>query len=531
VLPSTHFAMTVAARPRPSKKWSIAAWGLVAAFAVVLSYVVSLCLALACLALPLLLFNSTIGGFGALLLAVFGVVVGITILWSLIPRRDKFEPPGVRIDLSEQRRLAQEVEAIAGALGEPMPAEVYLIPDVNAFVAQRGGFLGAGSRRVMGLGLPLMQVLTLSQFRAVLAHEFAHFYSGDTRLGPWVFKTRSAMARVINSLGQPSAFLRFLGRFGIVALAHTLVIEGLVAYWKLFMRVTQLISRRQEYRSDELACYIAGSDALIEGLQGVNKASAVLGPYWNSVVVPAVNIGYRPQLADGFGRFMNAPAISQAASDYLARQLASSRTDPLDTHPPLNARIAKARALGIVAERTDDQPSISLIDNLSNLEKALLGRMAPALANAELKPMEWETAGAEVYLPSWQKHVTEFLHLLTGITVASLPRLLKDPRDIAARIPDPPGMLLTREQRSERAATLLRCALTLALLDHGWKLQIQPGNFSLQRGDLLLEPPVVITKLQSGELSARSWATYCTNAGIDDWPLDQFSFLSFRATV
>ena len=333
--------MAVAARPRPSKKWSIAAWGLVAAFAVVLSYVVSLCLALACLALPLLLFNSSIGGFGALLLAVFGVVVGITIIWSLIPRRDKFEPPGVRIDLSEQRRLAEEVEAIAGALGEPMPAEVYLIPDVNAFVAQRGGFLGAGSRRVMGLGLPLMQVLTLSQFRAVLAHEFAHFYSGDTRLGPWVFKTRSAMARVINSLGQPSAFLRFLARFGIVALAHTLVIEGLVAYWKLFMRITQLISRRQEYRSDELACYIAGSDALIEGLQGVNKASAVLGPYWSTVVVPAVNIGYRPQLADGFGRFMNVPAISQAASDYLARQLASPRTDPLDTHPPLNARMRK----------------------------------------------------------------------------------------------------------------------------------------------------------------------------------------------
>ena len=498
-----------------------------------LSYVVSLCLALACLALPLLLIYGygIIGGFGALLLAVFGIVAGITILWSLLPRRDKFEPPGVRIDLSEQRRLAEEVEAIACALGEPMPAEVYLIADANAFVAQRGGFLGVGSRRVMGLGLPLLQVLTLSQFRAVLAHEFAHFYSGDTRLGPWVFKTRSAMVRVINSLGQPSAFLRLLARFGIVALAHTLVIGGLVAYWKLFMRITQLISRRQEYRSDELACYIAGSDALIEGLQGINKASAVLGPYWNTVVVPAVNIGYRPQLADGFGRFMNAPAISKAASDYLVLQLASQQTDPFDTHPPLNARIAKALALGIAAERTDNQPSISLIDNLSNLEKALLGRMAPALANAELKPMEWETAGLEVYLPSWQKHVAEFLHLLTGITVASLPQILKNPRDIAARIPDPPGMLLTREQRSERAATLLRFALTLALLDHGWKLQIQPGHFSVQRGDLLLEPPVVITKLQSGELSAQDWSTWCANAGIDDWPLDQFGFLSMRTAV
>ena len=69
------------------------------------------------------------------------------------------------------------------------------------------------------------------------------------------------------------------------------------------MRITQLVSRRQEYRSDELACYVAGSDALIEGLQGINKAAAVIAPYWSTVVAPVANVGYRPQLADGFGRF------------------------------------------------------------------------------------------------------------------------------------------------------------------------------------------------------------------------------------
>ena len=51
--------------------------------------------------------------------------------------------------------------------------------------------------------------------------------------------------------------------------------------------------------------------------------------------------------------------------------------------------------------------SISLIDNLGQLEKALLGKLTPGRAKAELKPMEWETAGAEVYLPSWQKQVVE----------------------------------------------------------------------------------------------------------------------------
>ena len=37
---------------------------------------------------------------------------------------------------------------------QTMPEEVYVVNAVNAFVAQRGGIMGIGSRRVMGIGLP-----------------------------------------------------------------------------------------------------------------------------------------------------------------------------------------------------------------------------------------------------------------------------------------------------------------------------------------------------------------------------------------
>ena len=52
----------------------------------------------------------------------------------------------------------------------------------------------------MGVGLPLLAGLSVSEFRAVLAHGFGHFYGGDTRLGPWVYKTRSAIVRTIENL-------------------------------------------------------------------------------------------------------------------------------------------------------------------------------------------------------------------------------------------------------------------------------------------------------------------------------------------
>ena len=173
---------------------------------------------------------------------------------------------------------------------------------------------------------------------------------------------------------------------------------------------------------------------------------------------------------------------------------------------------------------------ISVFDNLDNLEEALLRSVAPAFAHVDLKPMLWETAGAEVYVPLWQKHVAESVHLLAGITVASLPKILKDPGLSRPKSPILQACCLLRRKRAERAATLLQCALTLALLEHAWNLQIQPGQFSVQRDDFSLQPPVIVTKLRSGELSDLGWSTYCSTAGIVTGHSISSVFFRMRAT-
>lgn len=171
-----------------------------AVFAIVMvigSYVFVVLLAAACVYLPyLILFGADSFAPQSLLLFLFGIVIAATMLWSLIPRRDKFSAPGMLLDRSAHPRLFAELDGIATALNETLPREVYLIGAPNAFVADHGGVMGFGSRRVMGLGLPLLSLLTVSQFRAVLAHEFAHYYGGDTSLGPWVYKTKTSIIRI-----------------------------------------------------------------------------------------------------------------------------------------------------------------------------------------------------------------------------------------------------------------------------------------------------------------------------------------------
>ena len=70
---------------------------------------------------------------------VGGVVTAGVMLWSLVPKRVKFAAPGLLLDSASQPRLFSEINAIAAALNESMPSEVYMIGEVNALVAERGG--------------------------------------------------------------------------------------------------------------------------------------------------------------------------------------------------------------------------------------------------------------------------------------------------------------------------------------------------------------------------------------------------------
>jgi Zn-dependent protease with chaperone function len=492
-------------------------WASIAVLSVILSYLITFLLGLVSflfgLGLLLGMLNAGPSLF-ALILAVFTLMMGGTVLWSLLPRKIPFETDGVLIDLARETRLHGEVEALAKALNEKVPDEVYLVPVANAAVLERG------KERIMLLGLPLLQILTVSQFRAILAHEFGHYYAGDTRMGPWVFRARMNMAEVLTRLGRDSVVLSFLSRLAVVAILRWAVLSGLSLWWKLFNRLTQHVSRKQEYRCDELACYLAGSESLEKGLCSVSMAAATFASYWNQIVMPVVASGYRPQLADGYGRFLHAPEIAKAASAVLEKQLVTNAANPMDSHPPLKARIEKARTLWIAIAPEDNRPAVTLFEDLPWLELQLLTKLMPALKPSGLKPMLWDTAGSDVYVPLWRREISTLAPVLNSVTIYALPDALAKLTEIAGRIPDPPGTLLTREQRAGRAAEAIGHALTLTLIDHGWKLRLQPSQIDLEsENGSKMNPQTVIDELRNGNRKADAWLQYCETNAIGDWPL------------
>lgn len=103
--------------------------------------------------------------------------------------------------------------------------------------------------------------------------------------------------------------------------------------------------------------------------------------------------------------------------------------------------------------------------------------------------------------------------LLAPITAESLSDVGKELYNLAARIPDPKGMLLTREQRSQRAVELIGVALGLVLIHHGWTLVAQPGVFCLKQDADEINSTIVADVL-AGEIVCEAWIERCQGLGI-----------------
>jgi heat shock protein HtpX len=493
-------------RPRRS----MAIFAILAILMVVVSYVFILALAAACVYLPLQLLTFNAGGFQILALFLFGIVIAATMLWSLVPRRDRFEAPGMPLFRQDQRRLFAELDDIAASLNERLPGEVYLIPDANAFVADRGGVMGFGSRRVMGLGLPLFSVLTVSQFRAVLAHEFAHYYGGDTSFGPWVYRTKMAIIRTFRNVGS----LRTFTRVSILGAMYLAVATVLNAYFKLFLRAVNLVSRRQEYRADELACLVAGRQPLIDGLRAIHGAAMAWPFYWQSEVAPELWDGTLLAVSDGFARFMTAPQIREAVDKNLEKTLRRTRANPYDTHPPLGERISATEQMATRSAPEDTRPATALLDHLRTLELEFIKNRIADIKVDRLKYVTWDEVALRVKIPAWQKAVAAHAAALYGVTVELIPDQIPKLPEIGSRIPDPRGMLLTRELRTQRAGKVFAAALALALIENSWELTVQPGIFKLRHGTDELNPFAAVAALMAGKLSRDDWIRQCKALGI-----------------
>jgi heat shock protein HtpX len=438
-------------------------------------------------------------------IAAFCAVGAFAILRGIIPRRDRFEPPGPLLMREEHPRLFAAIEDVARATQQAMPAEVYLVPEVNAWVAQRGGIMGFGSHRVMGLGLPLLQTLSVDELRAVLAHEFGHYHGGDTALGPWIYKTRAAIGRTLEELAQHSSVL----------------MKPFEWYGKGFLRITHAISRCQEFAADALAARTVGAAPLATGLRTIHGTASAFVPYWYSEVAPVLGQGFRPPIAAGFTQFLAASPIAPQVAAVIEQELSSGVSDPYDTHPPLRDRIA---ALGEPASRAtaDAGPrAITLLDRVDELEARLVAHVSDGQSEAPRTTIAWPEVGPRVWTAIWRDRVRSTADQLAGITPAQIPAIVADMPGAAVRFGFAPDREAAEQgEGTDHVMQLLHTALAVALLDRGWTVSAPPGEMvTFSRGGESITPIADLGQLAAGTLPATTWEATWRRLGLLDLDL------------
>jgi heat shock protein HtpX len=437
-------------------------------------------------------------------LAFFCILGAGTILWSILPRPDRFVPPGPALEPQDHPKLFTSLTEIADATEQEMPSEVYLMADVNAWVMDRGGIMGFGSRRVMGLGLPLLQVLSVFQLRAVLAHEFGHFHGGDTKLGPWVYKTRAAIGRTLQGLAAHDSLLQ----------------KPFLWYGKAFLRITHAVSRRQEFAADALAAQLVGAHPLSEGLKRLHGTALAFNIYWSNEVAPVVSQGFHPPLVEGFQRYLASTRVTEAVSSSLDRELAAGEVNPYDTHPPLRERIAAVQSWPNPALPEADLPAISLLGDLEGLETRLISVTSNESTGQAVQLIGWSEVGWKIWVPAWEAYVGRYAQVLAGNTPRTFPELSHNLDAWARRLHEFDGEDLAPEERYQQATATLGIALIVALCRDGWQVHVFPGDDVVcEYKGTVLKPLDIVPQLACGELTPDAWHELCLETGIADLDL------------
>lgn len=176
-------------------------------------------------------------------------------------------------------RLADEAKA-------PRPHRVFLSARVNAAVSYDLSIINLifSSKKNLEIGLGLVNVLTLSELKAVLAHEFGHFAQRTMAVSRWVYiaqviaqhlvAKRDGIDRFLFRLSNMDPRIAWLG-WGLRLIVWS--IRSLIAsVFGWVMLAKRALSREMELQADLVAVSLTGSDALVHALYRTEAADEAM---------------------------------------------------------------------------------------------------------------------------------------------------------------------------------------------------------------------------------------------------------------
>jgi Zn-dependent protease with chaperone function len=182
----------------------------------------------------------------------------------------------LKLKREDQKELWDFIYKICDETGAPKPKNIYIDPDVNAYVAYSNMWLSLflPVKKELTVGLGLISCLNLSEFKAVVSHEFGHFAQSSMKIGSYIISANTIIHDLIYSRDKWDDILDQWRasdlRLSVAAWAITPVIWGirqiLTLFYQFLNLMYSLLSREMEFNADKVAVSTSGSDAIISAL-------------------------------------------------------------------------------------------------------------------------------------------------------------------------------------------------------------------------------------------------------------------------
>ena len=233
---------------------------------------------------PVYQINSLTG----MLLIKIGMILGTVALFIFSLKflfKIKNNKPKNRILLKKDEfpQIFKYINQVCKDTGAPAPGKIFIDTEINAYVSYSNVWLSLllPVKKNLTIGAGLLHVLNLSEFKAVMAHEFGHFAQRSMRIGSYIHSANIIIHDLIFTRdGFDEALVKWRGadiRFSVAAWLISPVIwvirQLLYLFYLLLNILHSSLSREMEFNADKVAVRLTGSDPIISALWKLEYAS------------------------------------------------------------------------------------------------------------------------------------------------------------------------------------------------------------------------------------------------------------------
>ena len=205
-------------------------------------------------------------------------------LFKFIFTSNKDENPN-RLQVTKQQHpeLFEFIEQLTQDTQTKFPKKIFLSPDVNACVFYNSSFwsLLFPVRKNLEIGLGLVNTLTISELKAVLAHEFGHFSQRSMKVGSYIYIVNKVIYNMVyeydswdNLLSKWAETGGIFGFFAGITFWMAERVRGMLKFaYGIMNKNYMALSREMEYHADLVAASVSGNKSFVSALRNIEFSS------------------------------------------------------------------------------------------------------------------------------------------------------------------------------------------------------------------------------------------------------------------